>query len=166
MCPIAVAVNDRQAAIRGHAVIEKRIIMPRKMIVFLLVLVFAGGCAQKTAFYSSPPGALVFVNGEAIGQTPCEYEYKSSTAKTYHVELQAEGYKPLQDEVCTDEVDQEARSKWLSAGLLWSPLFIGAAFTKKLKKAYHFFLSKVEADESQGLHAKLEDPESYESKTN
>jgi len=140
--------------------------MPRKMIVFLLVLLFTGGCAQKTAFYSSPPGALVFVNGEAIGQTPCEFEYKSSTTKTYHVELQAEGYKPLQDEVCTDEVDREARSKWLSAGLLWSPLFIGAAFTKKLKQAYHFFLAKDNDDENQALHAKLEHPESIVSKTN
>jgi hypothetical protein len=163
---MTVAANDRPAAIREHAAIEKRIIMPRKMMVFLLLLFFAGGCAQKTAFYSSPPGAQVFVNGEAIGQTPCEFEYKSSTAKIYQVVLQADGYKPLQNAVATDEVDRKARSKWLSAGLLWSPLFIGAAFTKKLKKTYHFFLSKVDDDENQDFHAKLEDPESVVSKTN
>ena len=140
--------------------------MPRKMIVFLLLLVLAGGCAQKTAFYSTPPGALVFVNGEAIGPTPCEFEYKSSTAKTYHVELQAEGYKPLQDEVSTDEVDRAARSKWLSAGLVWSPLFIGAAFTKTLKKTYHFFLSRENDDEYRGLQASLEHPDPVVSKAN
>jgi|GEM_PF-690158 len=140
--------------------------MPRKMIAFLLVLFFAGGCAQKTAFYSTPPGALVFVDGEAIGQTPCEFEYKSSTARTYQVELLAEGYKPLQNEVATDEVDRKARSRWLSAGLLWSPLFIGAAFTRKLKNVYHFFLARENAGENRGLHAMLEDPGAPVSKTN
>ncbi|RJX32299.1 MAG: PEGA domain-containing protein [Desulfurivibrio sp.] len=139
--------------------------MPRKMITFLLLLVLAGGCAQKTAFYSSPPGAMVFVNGEAIGQTPCEFEYTSSTARTYQVELQAEGYKPLQTEVATDEVDRKARGRWLSAGLVWSPLFIGAAFTRKLKSVYHYFLAREDDDENQGLQARLEDPDLL-SKTN
>ncbi|MFH1215085.1 MAG: PEGA domain-containing protein [Pseudomonadota bacterium] len=140
--------------------------MKPSIFTLILLLVFAGGCAQKTAFYSSPPGALVFINGEEIGQTPCEFTYKSGTAKTYHVELQAEGYKPLEDEVATDEVDSKARTKWLSAGLIWTPLFIGAAFTKKLKNTYHFFLARENADENPNLHAKLEAPDSPTIQTN
>ena len=132
------------------------------MLVCLLLLFFAGGCAQKTCFYSNPPGAQVFVNGEAIGQTPCEFEYSSSTSKTYQVLLQADGYKPIQDEVSTDEVDSKARSKWLSAGLVWSPLFIGAVFTKKLKQAYHYFLSKKDDRQTTGLHARQQVHGKYE----
>lgn len=113
----------------------------------LFLLFFTSACAQKTAFYSNPPGAQVFVDGEAIGRTPCEYSYKSSTAKTYLVEVQEDGYAPVMQTLATDEVDLKARSKWRAAGLVWSPLIIGSFFTKKLKAAYHFFLTKKGDDQ-------------------
>jgi hypothetical protein len=43
--------------------------------------------------------------------------------------------------VVTDEVDSEARNRWLVAGAVWSPLWLGAIFTKKLKDTYDFALS-------------------------
>lgn len=130
--------------------------MLQKMIVFsLLLLIFSAGCAQKTAFYSDPSGATVFVNGKAIGQTPCEFKYKSGTAKTYHVEVQANGYKPQEHDLVTDQTDSKARTKWLSAGLVWSPLFIGAAFTRKLSDAYHFFLTRTKAGPGENRRASL-----------
>jgi hypothetical protein len=132
------------------------------MITVLLFLSFTSGCAQKTAFYSDPPGALIFVDGEAIGRTPCEYVYKSSTSKTYLVEVQEDGYEPVKKTLATDEVDLKARNKWRAAGLIWSPLLIGSFFTKKLKSAYHFLLSKAE-DTQQDFpdrHALLELPAS------
>jgi hypothetical protein len=118
--------------------------MLRQMIAISVLLAFTCSCAQKTAFFSDPPGAHVFVNGEEIGRTPCDYHYKSSTSKIYLVEVQEDGYEPLKQNLATDEVDQKARAKWRAAGLVWSPLLIGSFFTKKLKEAYHFLLSKVE----------------------
>lgn len=41
-----------------------------------------------------------------------------------------------------DEVDQDARKKWLAAGVVWSPLWLGTVFTKKLKDSYEFVLKK------------------------
>ncbi|MCB2180796.1 MAG: PEGA domain-containing protein [Desulfobulbaceae bacterium] len=137
--------------------------MLRKMISIFLLLAFTSACAQKTAFFSDPPGAQVFVNGEEIGRTPCDYHYKSSTSKIYLVEIQENGYEPLKQTLATDEVDRKARAKWRAAGLVWSPLLIGSFFTKKLKEAYHFLLSKVEDDqESPDLpnrHAQLDIPD-------
>ena len=75
------------------------------------------------------------------------------------MEVQEDGYDPVKQTLVTDEVDLKARSKWLTAGLIWSPLLIGSFFTKKLKSAYHFFLSN--ADDEQDYphrHAKLELP--------
>ncbi len=133
--------------------------MLRKMIAVALLLFFTSACAQKTAFYSNPPGAQVMVNGETIGTTPCEYRYKSSTSKTYLVEVQEDGYNPIKQTLATDEVDLKARGKWLTAGLVWSPLLIGSFFTKKLKSAYHFLLSKTDDEQDYpNRHAKLELP--------
>ena len=40
----------------------------------------------------------------------------------------------------TDEVDAEARNRWMAAGAVWSPLWLGTIFTKKLKDTYDFAL--------------------------
>ncbi len=133
--------------------------MAHKITAFLLLLFFTTACAQKTVFYSNPSGAHVFVDGEAIGQTPCEYSYKSSTDKTYLVEVKEPGYDSIKQALETDEVDLKSRAKWRAAGLVWSPLFIGSFFTKKLKSAYHFFLSKKDdTQDYPDLHAQLELP--------
>jgi hypothetical protein len=42
--------------------------------------------------------------------------------------------------VITDEVDTEVRGRWLAAGVIWSPLWLGTIFTKKLKDTYDFAL--------------------------
>lgn len=133
--------------------------MLRKMIAVLLLLFSTSACSQKTVFYSNPPGAQVFVDGEAIGRTPCEYRYKSSTSKTYLVEVQEHGYDSVNQTLATDEIDLKSRAKWRAAGLIWSPLLIGSFFTKKMKSAYHFFLSKTDDEQDYpDLHAHLELP--------
>jgi hypothetical protein len=116
--------------------------MVKKFIAFSLLLVFTSGCANQAAFLSTPTGAQVFVDGESIGMTPCVYEYKSNTGKEYEVVLKKDGYEKVEEEVKADQVDQSARKKWLAAGLVWSPLWLGTFFTKKLKDSYQYTLRK------------------------
>ncbi len=117
--------------------------MLKKLIAFSLLLFFTTGCANQAAFLSSPAGAQVFVDGESIGVTPCVYQYKSNSGKTCEVVIKKDGYDTVQQEVQADQVDKPARKKWLTAGLVWSPLFLGTLFTKKLKDSYEYTLKKT-----------------------
>lgn len=116
--------------------------MFKKLLAFSLLLFFTTACANQAAFLSTPPGAQVFVDGENIGVTPCVYEYKSNTGKDYQVVIKKEGYEKVEEEVTADQVDKTARTKWLAAGVVWSPLWLGTFFTKKLKDTYEFVLRK------------------------
>lgn len=114
--------------------------MLRKMIALILMSLLTSACAQHAAFISEPAGARVVVDGREIGVTPCEYDYKLSPGDSYAVTLSKEGYESFNFVVTTDEVDTDARNKWLTAGLVWSPLWLGTLFTKKLKDSYDFML--------------------------
>ncbi len=114
--------------------------MYRKLLIILLLTTFTSACAQQAAFISTPPGAQVFVDGQAIGVTPCAFDYKLSQDDRHEVTIAKDGYEPVEFVVITDEVDIEARNRWLVAGAVWSPLWIGTLFTKKLKDTYDFAL--------------------------
>ena len=116
--------------------------MVRKLFACSLLLFFTTACANQAAFLSTPAGAQVFVDGESIGVTPCMYEYKSNTGKEYEVVLKKDGYEKVEEEVKADQVDKAARGKWLAAGVVWSPLWLGTFFTKKLRDTYEFTLRK------------------------
>ena len=115
--------------------------MFRKLIVVILLATFTSACAQQAAFVSTPPGAQVFIDGQAIGVTPCAFDYKLGNNDTHEVIIDKEGFDPVSFVVVTDEVDSEARNRWMVAGAVWSPLWLGAIFTKKLKDTYDFALS-------------------------
>jgi hypothetical protein len=118
--------------------------MLKKSVVLVSLLFLLPSCAaQKTVFFSDPPGARVVVNGEEIGETPCEYQYRTGTAKTYAVEVSKDDYRPVAQDIKTDQVDKQSREKWMAAGLVWSPLWLGALFTKKLQDTYHFVLTRI-----------------------
>ena len=114
--------------------------MFRKLCTVILLALFVTGCAQQAAFISTPPGAQVYVDGQEIGVTPCAYDYKTGHNESHEVTIVKEGYEPVDFVVVTDEVDSQARSRWLVAGAVWSPLWIGTLFTKKLKDIYDFAL--------------------------
>jgi len=128
--------------------------MLRKFIAFALLLFFTSACANQAAFLSKPTGAQVFVDGENIGLTPCVYKYRSNTGKDYDVVIKKPGYDEIQENVQADQVDKPARKKWLAAGLVWSPLWLGTFFTKKLKDTYNYTLRKTEPI----LNAQVETP--------
>jgi len=114
--------------------------MYRKLFIILLLTTFTSACAQQAAFISTPPGAQVFVDGQEIGVTPCAFDYKLSQDGRHEITIAKEGYEPVDFVVKADEVDTEARNRWLVAGAVWSPLWIGTLFTKKLKDTYDFAL--------------------------
>ena len=82
------------------------------------------------------------VNGENIGITPCAFDYASSSGETYQIVLEKNGFEPLQRDMKADETDTSARNGWLAAGVVWSPLWLGTFFTKKLKDSYQFVLKQ------------------------
>lgn len=59
----------------------------RIMVVALLALSCAIGCAHKVQVTSTPPGAEVLVEDKVVCQTPCEIDEKSSSAGFHRVEV-------------------------------------------------------------------------------
>ena len=114
--------------------------MLHKLIIIVLLALFTSACAQQAAFVSTPPGAQVFVDGEEIGVTPCAFNYNLSTTESHNVKINKQGYNPVEFVVVADEVDTKARNSWVAAGAVWSPLWLGTIFTKKLKDIYDFAL--------------------------
>ena len=114
-----------------------------KGIIVALIFSLTTACASQTAFLSNPPGAEVMVNGQLIGVTPCEYDYKLSNGDSHQVSMAKNGFEPINMVIKADEVDKAARKRWLVAGAVWSPLWIGTFFTKKLKDSYEFTLRKT-----------------------
>lgn len=116
--------------------------MIRKLIAVITLLFLTTACANQAVFISDPPGALVMVDGETVGVTPCAFDYTTSSGETYDVLIEKNGFVPMQRDVKADEVDTTARNSWLAAGVIWSPLWIGTFFTKKLKDSYQFVLKQ------------------------
>ena len=114
--------------------------MFHKLFIIILLATFTSACAQQAAFVSTPPGAQVFIDGQEIGVTPCDFDYNLGQNDSHEVTIAKQGYDPVNFVVVTDEVDTAARSRWLAAGVVWSPLWLGTAFTKKLKDIYDFAL--------------------------
>ena len=113
-----------------------------KILAVLLLLLFTSACARQAVFLSQPVGAKVFVNGEQVGVTPCRFHYQTSPGTHYDVTIEKGGYQAVHQQIHTDEIDRGVRNRWLTAGLVWSPLWLGTLFTKKLKENYEFVLKK------------------------
>ncbi|MDT8442121.1 MAG: PEGA domain-containing protein [Desulfuromonadales bacterium] len=118
--------------------------MMRKFSALLLIVFLTSACApRQAAFLSEPAGAKVLVDGVAIGETPCRFDYRLSPGDSHTVTLDKDGFDSIEFVVQTDEVDTAARNRWLTAGLVWSPLWLGTLFTKKLKDSYDFMLREA-----------------------
>lgn len=115
--------------------------MFNKLFIIILLATLTSACAQQAAFISTPPGAQVFIDGEKIGVTPCEFDYKLSKNTSHDIKIVKNGYEPIDFVVVADEVDTDARDRWLVAGAVWSPLWLGTIFTNKLKDTYDFALN-------------------------
>ncbi|PLY02723.1 MAG: hypothetical protein C0624_07855 [Desulfuromonas sp.] len=119
--------------------------MFKKWICLLLLVLMTSGCARQAMMFSFPPGAEVSINGEQVGFTPCRYDYNLSSGDSYQVMVTKPGYKTTETKVVANQNDKKARNSWLAAGLVWSPLWLGTLFTKRLQESYLFNLKQDSA---------------------
>lgn len=114
-----------------------------KLAALLVALVFLSACAsQQAMIQSEPPGAIVMIDGREVGQTPVLYDYHLSTGKKHDVQIKRQGYEEIALTIEADKVHSGAMKGWLMAGLVWSPLWLGTFFTKKLKESYLFVMKR------------------------
>jgi len=116
--------------------------MVHKLLVVMALLLLTNACANHALFMSDPPGARVVIKGEAADGTPCMFDYATSSGETGAVVIEKTGFVPLQRDMKADGVDSTARNRWLAAGVVWSPLWLGTFFTKKLKNSFRFVLKQ------------------------
>jgi len=130
--------------------------MKSKLITLFVLLAFLSACAPHQALIQSePPGAMVSVDGKVIGQTPVRYGYALSTGDQHQVSISHQGYEPVDLTIKADKTDSSALKRWLMAGVVWSPLWLGTMFTKKLKESYLFVMKRTNPQ----MTAKLEQSE-------
>ncbi len=117
--------------------------MKNKLLILFVMVAFLSACAPHHALIQSdPPGAAVTINGVNVGQTPIYYDYNLSTGKEHQVRLSHRGYEQVDLTIKADKTDGGAMKRWLVAGLVWSPLWLGTFFTKKLKESYLFVMKR------------------------
>ena len=117
--------------------------MESKLLTLLVLCVFVSACAPKQALIQSdPPGATVIINGQEIGTTPVSYDHLLSSGRQHQVSLVHAGYESVDLKIKADKTDPTALKSWLAAGVIWSPLWLGTLFTKKLKESYLFVMKR------------------------
>ncbi|NOQ41183.1 MAG: PEGA domain-containing protein [Desulfuromusa sp.] len=117
--------------------------MKSKLFTLFVLVVFLSACAPHQALIQSePPGAMVTINGMEIGETPIHYDYVLSTGSQHQVQISRQGYERVDLTIKADKTDSGAMKRWLMAGVVWSPLWIGTIFTKKLKESYLFVMKR------------------------
>ena len=121
--------------------------MRSQLLTLSVALVFLSACApHRTLILSEPPGAMVSIDGRDLGQTPVHYDYPLSTGGQYQVSIAHPGYQPVDLTIRADKTDCSALKRWLVAGVVWSPLWLGTLFTKKLKESYLFVMKQATPD--------------------
>ncbi len=121
--------------------------MKSKLLTLFVALAFLSACAPHQALIQSePPGARVIIDGKEIGQTPVRYDYALSTGSQHQVSVVQQGYQQVDLTIKADKTDSGAMKRWLMAGVVWSPLWLGTFFTKKLKESYLFVMQRDAPD--------------------
>lgn len=117
--------------------------MKSKVLTLCVLVAFLSACAPHQALIQSePPGAIVTINGKNVGETPVYYDYSLSTGGKHQVQISRLGYEQVELTIKADKTDSSAMKRWLMAGVVWSPLWIGTIFTKKLKESYLFVMKR------------------------
>ncbi len=117
--------------------------MKSKLLALFVLVAFLSACAPHQALIQSePPGAMVTINGMEIGETPVQFDYALSTGNHHQVHISRQGYEQVDLTIKADKTDSGAMKRWLMAGVVWSPLWVGTIFTKKLKESYLFVMKR------------------------
>ncbi len=97
---------------------------------------FAGCADRRITIDSTPPGAVVYLNDEEVGLTPCETNF--TYFGVYDVRLHKEGYEPLVTRVKADAPPHE-----------WPGLDLAAMAVPGVKRTslrWHFDLAPATTD--------------------
>ena len=105
--------------------------------------IVATSCASTTTIQSSPSGAKVYLNGEAVGTTPYQHTDTRIVGSVTTVELEKEGYQPL--------VTSFSRDEQADVGAIIGGVFVLVPFlwTMKYKPTHSYEL--LPANENQSL---------------
>lgn len=118
--------------------------MKSKLLTLFVLVAFLSACAPHHALIQSePPGALVKINGKNVGTTPLQYDYNLGVGGQHQVNISRPGYESVDLAIKADKTDSSAMKRWLMAGVVWSPLWLGTIFTKKLKESYLFVMKRT-----------------------
>ncbi len=75
-----------------------------KLMSFLLILtILISGCSSTTYIQSYPSGADVYLNGEAVGQTPYAMTDTKPIFSCTSIRLEKEDHLPYRTTICRDE---------------------------------------------------------------
>jgi hypothetical protein len=85
---------------------------------------------------------MVIMDGKELGVTPLAYSHKLSSGENHQISLQHQGFESVDMTIKADKTDSHAFKRWLTAGVVWSPLWLGTLFTKKLKESYMFVMKR------------------------
>lgn len=131
--------------------------MLKKLICLILLIAFTSACApSRSLIRSEPPGAMVIMDGKELGVTPLNYSHKLSSGQQHSIALKHQGFESVAMTITADKTDTPALKRWLKAGVLWSPLWIGAIFTKKLKESYMFVMKRNQPQMTASLSGDVE----------
>lgn len=129
----------------------------KKLTCLILLLAFTSACAPSRALIQSePPGAMVIMDGKELGVTPVNYTHKLSSGQQHNISLKHQGFESVAMTITADKTDTPALKRWLKAGVVWSPLWIGALFTKKLKENYMFVMKRSQPQMTASLGADVQ----------
>jgi|GEM_PF-1195531 len=80
--------------------------MPNAVARLLLLssLLMTTACSHVVTIESVPPGANVKVDGQDMGQTPVTLDEKSGFFESHNVEIELEGYRPIQTQMEQSEI--------------------------------------------------------------
>lgn len=82
----------------------KKLTMTTKTVTLLLAgSILFTSCASTTMIQSTPGGAKVYLNGEAVGKTPYSHRDTKIVGATTMVKLEKEGYEPFTGYFSRDE---------------------------------------------------------------
>ncbi len=108
---------------------------------FFFALLVLASCSSTTLIQSTPSGAKLYINDEAVGKTPYSYSDTKIIGSVIHLRMEKEGYEPLYTSFSrNEEVDPGA----IIGGLLCTVPFL---WTMRYKSQHMYELTPIAKDE-------------------
>ena len=114
---------------------KKDLMKIKTIILTVIALILASGCAHSVRINTEPEGADVSVNGVYLGKSPVIHNERSGFPKSYFVKIEKDGFKKMDTAlVSTYKADITL--------LLLIPGIVPYFFTADLEDTYNFHLQR------------------------